>query len=52
MFLNNRYHDPTLGLFISVDPLVNVTGEPYLYAGGNPTTYSDPTGLCLECFLE
>jgi RHS repeat-associated protein len=44
-YLNNRYHDPTLGTFISVDPLVNKTGEPYIYASGNPTTLSDPTGL-------
>jgi hypothetical protein len=28
LFLNNRYHDPTLGTFISVDPLVQITGEP------------------------
>lgn len=46
MFLNNRYHDPSLGVFISVDPLVQMTGEPYIYASGNPTTLSDPTGLC------
>ena len=46
MFLNNRYHDPTLGTFISVDPLVAQTGEAYIYASGNPTTHSDPTGLC------
>ncbi|MEK7411770.1 MAG: RHS repeat-associated core domain-containing protein, partial [Planctomycetota bacterium] len=44
-YLNNRYHDPTLGVFLSVDPLVSVTGEPYIYASGNPTTLSDPTGL-------
>jgi RHS repeat-associated protein len=45
-YLNNRYHDPMLGVFISVDPLVDMTGEPYIYASGNPTTLSDPTGLC------
>ncbi len=45
-YLHNRYHDPTLGIFITVDPLVAKTGEPYLYAGGNPTSLSDPTGLC------
>ena len=44
--LNNRYYDPTVGVFISVDPLVSATGNPYLYAGGNPTTRSDPSGLC------
>jgi len=46
VFLNNRYHDPTLGHFISVDPLVGKTGQPYLYGDGNPSTLSDPSGLC------
>jgi hypothetical protein len=45
LFLNNRYYDPTVGVFISVDPLVSKTGTPYLYANGNPTTLSDPSGL-------
>jgi len=46
VFLNNRYMDPGLGAFISVDPLVAKTGQPYLYANGNPATLSDPSGLC------
>lgn len=46
VFLNNRYQDPTLGTFLSVDPLVSTTGDPYLYANGNPSTFSDPSGLC------
>jgi RHS repeat-associated protein len=45
-FLNNRYHDPTLGRFISVDPLVNVTHDAYGYGNNNPISYSDPSGLC------
>jgi hypothetical protein len=51
VFLNNRYYNPTLGVFLSVDPLVSATGDPYLYAGGNPTTLSDPNGLwpCISC---
>ncbi len=49
MFLNNRYHDPQLGVFISVDPLVAQTGEPYLYGSANPTTLSDPSGLEAGC---
>jgi RHS repeat-associated protein len=52
-YLNNRYHDSSIGQFVSVDPLVQWTGEPYLYASGNPTTYSDPSGLCLDgCVVE
>ncbi len=49
VFLNNRYHDPTTGIFLSVDPLVSKTSQPYLYAGGNPTTLSDPSGLEPGC---
>ena len=48
VYLNNRYYDPTLGTFISVDPLVQATGEPYIYASGNPSTLSDPTGRCAD----
>lgn len=44
--LTHRYLDPTLGAFTSVDPLITQTGEPYIYASANPTTLSDPTGLC------
>ena len=44
-----REYDPTTGRFISVDPLMN-TADPqsllaYAYAGNNPTSMSDPTGL-------
>jgi RHS repeat-associated protein len=43
--LEHRDYDPTTGVFITVDPLVASTGDPYSYAAGNPTTLSDPTGL-------
>jgi RHS repeat-associated protein len=48
-YLNNRYHDPAIGAFISVDPLVAKTGQPYLYGNGNPITLSDPSGLEPGC---
>ena len=44
-FLNNRYQDPALGRFVSVDPLVNITRDAYGYANNNPVRYSDPWGL-------
>jgi len=47
-FLNNRHYDPTVGVFISVDPLVTMTGQPYIYGAANPVTYADPSGLCIE----
>ncbi|MEU7413442.1 RHS repeat-associated core domain-containing protein [Streptomyces sp. NPDC042638] len=44
-----RYYDPSLGRFISPDPLYDTTKPQslngYTYADGNPTTFSDPTGL-------
>lgn len=46
IYLNNRHYDPTTGVFVSVDPLVTITGEPYVYGSANPVTISDPTGLC------
>ena len=48
-YLNNRYYDGTVGIFISVDPLVNKTRTPYLYSSANPTTKSDPSGLDPAC---
>jgi RHS repeat-associated protein len=44
-YLNNRYLDPALGRFISVDTLVSVTHDAYGYGNGNPETYIDPAGL-------
>jgi RHS repeat-associated protein len=43
-YLNARYYDPHTNTFITVDPLVQSTGTPYLYANANPTTMSDPGG--------
>jgi len=45
LFLNNRHYDPTVGVFVSVDPLVTKTMQPYVYGSANPNTYSDPMGL-------
>lgn len=43
-----REYDPTLGRFISLDPLFENTSPQelggYTYAGDNPVTFSDPTG--------
>ncbi|MEU5783623.1 RHS repeat-associated core domain-containing protein [Micromonospora lupini] len=46
--LGAREYDPTLGRFISVDPIQDL-GDPqqwnsYAYANNNPTTLSDPSG--------
>jgi RHS repeat-associated protein len=44
-YLQARYYDPATGQFISVDPLKDLTGQPYAYAGDNPLTWTDSTVL-------
>jgi RHS repeat-associated protein len=43
--LRNRYYDSATGQFVSVDPMVNETNQPYLYAGDDPVNGADPLGL-------
>lgn len=45
IYLRYRYLDPTVGQFISVDPLMTTTLDPYGYADGNPLQMTDPLGL-------
>ena len=45
LYLRERYFDPATGQFVSRDPLVGVTGQPYSYAGNSPTNATDPAGL-------
>ncbi|MGA2037590.1 MAG: IPT/TIG domain-containing protein, partial [Acidimicrobiales bacterium] len=45
VYLINRYYDPTTGQFLSVDPLVAQTGQPYEYVNGDPINEADPLGL-------
>jgi hypothetical protein len=41
----HRYYDPQTGQFLTVDPAVAKTGEPFSYAVGDPVNLSDPSGL-------
>ena len=50
IYLINRYYDPSTGQFLSVDPLVGITDQPYQYVGGDPLNFIDPLGLCLSGF--
>ncbi len=43
--LIGRYYDPSTSQFLSVDPLVDQTLQPYGYANENPANHDDPTGL-------
>lgn len=47
-----RHCDPTTGVFVSVDPLVRQTMEPYVYGSASPVTKSDPAGLCTQFFVD
>ncbi|MEV7087134.1 polymorphic toxin-type HINT domain-containing protein [Streptomyces sp. NPDC093085] len=48
--LGAREYDPATGRFLSADPVMDLTDSQqingYAYAGNNPLTWSDPTGLC------
>ena len=44
----NRYYDPTTDQFMSVDPQVATTGQPYVFTNDNPLNATDPLGL-MKC---
>lgn len=41
----NRYYDPSTDQFLSLDPDVATTDEPYVYSGDDPLNAEDPLGL-------
>ncbi|HET8815043.1 MAG TPA: DUF6531 domain-containing protein [Solirubrobacterales bacterium] len=45
IYLRARTYDPVTAQFLSVDPLVDISGEPYSYAASNPINLIDPMGL-------
>ncbi len=45
IYMRARYYDPATAQFLSVDPLVAVTGSAYGYVDGNPVNFTDPLGL-------
>ena len=48
VYLHNRVYDPTTAQFLSVDPAVALTREPYAYGGDNPVNRRDSDGLSAE----
>ncbi len=47
-----RYYDPSTGQFLTVDPAVSATREPYGYVGGDPLNLADPRGLYSYQYTE
>lgn len=51
VYLRNRYYNPNLGVFPSLDPVLGNASYPmslnrYSYVQNNPTNLTDPSGLC------
>jgi RHS repeat-associated protein len=46
IYMRARTYDPSTAQFLTRDPWVSITGEPYSYVGDNPLTFADPTGRC------
>ena len=44
IYLRARWYDPTTGQFMSRDPALGATEQPYAYAGNDPVNFTDPTG--------
>ena len=53
MFYRARYYSPSLGRFISRDPLGLQAGiNPYAYVNNNPVNFNDPDGLLARQVLN
>ena len=49
LYFGARYYDPSIGRFITPDPLGFIDGpNVYLYCNNNPINFIDPWGLCKE----
>jgi RHS repeat-associated protein len=44
-YLRKRFYDPESGQFLTRDPIVTTTREPYAYGRDNPLRFIDPSGL-------
>jgi RHS repeat-associated protein len=52
VYLVNRYYTQETGSFLSVDPLVATTTQPYVYTSNDPVNGTDPTGDVPACGYE
>jgi RHS repeat-associated protein len=52
IYLRARTYDPVTGQFLTIDPALEATGEPYAYVKDNPENSSDPTGDCVSVWKD
>ena len=52
IYLINRYYDPTTDQFLSIDPAVAQTDQPYVFTNDDPLNAEDPSGLSGARFAE
>ena len=48
IYLRARYYDPSIGRFISEDPIKDGSNW-YAFCNNNPVTFIDPSGMKLTC---
>ena len=46
VYLRNRYYDPSIGCFTTIDPAMDGVNW-YVYCANNPVSYCDPSGLSI-----
>ena len=49
-YVGARWYDAGTGQFMSLDPKVASTLQPYQYVGNDPLNLTDPTGMCVKFF--
>ena len=52
LYLRARDYDPKTGQFLTVDPALDSTHQPYAYTGNNPLQRTDPLGLSAQEVLN
>ena len=48
IYLRARTYEPNTAQFLSIDPALQATGEPYAYTKDNPLNHADLTGECAK----
>jgi RHS repeat-associated protein len=52
IYLVNRYYDPSTDQFLSIDPDIATTDQPYVFTNDDPLNSSDPLGTAGARFSE